>query len=135
MVFSEEKGTFDYKKKKENNWKCRLCYFSWCVSPLLQKKVVEQLRKELLVKQEPETKLQLHVQAPPVGGDIKSGNLLQSQQIPGGLQQVGNTHSIPIYQFTIYAEHEDPIYVPQLSFYETWLYILNYYRHKHTLAE
>nr|XP_029136061.1 PHD finger protein 21A isoform X3 [Labrus bergylta] len=30
-----------------------------------QKKVVEQLRKELLVKQEPETKLQLHVQTPP----------------------------------------------------------------------
>lgn len=127
MVFSEEKGTFDYKK--EHNWKCKLC-----VSPLLQKKVVEQLRKELLVKQEPETKLQLHVQAPPVGGDIKSGNLLQSQQIPGGLQQVGNTHSIPIYQFMIYTEHEDPIYVPQ-SFYQTWLYILNDYRHKHTLAE
>uniref|UniRef100_A0A674MPH0 PHD finger protein 21A n=1 Tax=Takifugu rubripes TaxID=31033 RepID=A0A674MPH0_TAKRU len=36
-----------------------------------QKKVVEQLRKELLVKQEPETKLQLHVQTPPVGGDLK----------------------------------------------------------------
>ncbi|XP_065812859.1 PHD finger protein 21A isoform X3 [Labrus bergylta] len=52
-----------------------------------QKKVVEQLRKELLVKQEPETKLQLHVQTPPVGGDIKPANLLQSQQIPGGLQQ------------------------------------------------
>ncbi|KAG7231879.1 hypothetical protein INR49_010144 [Caranx melampygus] len=30
-----------------------------------QKKVVEQLRKELLVKQEPEAKLQLQVQAPP----------------------------------------------------------------------
>ncbi|XP_056907543.1 PHD finger protein 21A isoform X2 [Takifugu flavidus] len=52
-----------------------------------QKKVVEQLRKELLVKQEPETKLQLHVQTPPVGGDLKPANLLQSQQIPGGLQQ------------------------------------------------
>nr|XP_046249725.1 PHD finger protein 21A isoform X1 [Scatophagus argus] len=52
-----------------------------------QKKVVEQLRKELLVKQEPEAKLQLHVQTPPVGGDIKPGNLLQSQQISGGLQQ------------------------------------------------
>ncbi|KAM7002257.1 PHD finger protein 21A isoform 2-T2 [Tautogolabrus adspersus] len=52
-----------------------------------QKKVVEQLRKELLVKQEPEAKLQLHVQTPPVGGDIKPTNLLQSQQIPGGLQQ------------------------------------------------
>nr|XP_033491630.1 PHD finger protein 21A isoform X6 [Epinephelus lanceolatus] len=52
-----------------------------------QKKVVEQLRKELLVKQEPEAKLQLHVQTPPVGGDIKPANLLQSQQIPGGLQQ------------------------------------------------
>ncbi|XP_067447133.1 PHD finger protein 21A isoform X2 [Thunnus thynnus] len=52
-----------------------------------QKKVVEQLRKELLVKQEPEAKLQLQVQTPPVGGDIKSANLLQSQQIPGGLQQ------------------------------------------------
>ncbi|KAK2842883.1 hypothetical protein Q5P01_013083 [Channa striata] len=52
-----------------------------------QKKVVEQLRKELLVKQEPEAKLQLQVQSPPVGGDIKPLNLLQSQQIPGGLQQ------------------------------------------------
>ncbi|XP_068168704.1 PHD finger protein 21A isoform X2 [Antennarius striatus] len=52
-----------------------------------QKKVVEQLRKELLVKQEPEAKLQLHIQTPPLGGDIKPGNLLQSQQIPGGLQQ------------------------------------------------
>ncbi|KAM7397353.1 hypothetical protein PAMP_020332 [Pampus punctatissimus] len=52
-----------------------------------QKKVVEQLRKELLVKQEPEAKLQLQVQAAPVGGDMKSVNLLQSQQIPGGLQQ------------------------------------------------
>uniref|UniRef100_A0A8C4NVM0 PHD finger protein 21Ab n=1 Tax=Dicentrarchus labrax TaxID=13489 RepID=A0A8C4NVM0_DICLA len=55
-----------------------------------QKKAVEQLRKELLVKQEPEAKLQLHVQTPPAGGDIKPTNLLQSQQIPGGLQQVGN---------------------------------------------
>uniref|UniRef100_A0A7N6AWH7 PHD-type domain-containing protein n=1 Tax=Anabas testudineus TaxID=64144 RepID=A0A7N6AWH7_ANATE len=52
-----------------------------------QKKVVEQLRKELLVKQEPEAKLQLQVQTPPAGGDMKSTNLLQSQQIPGGLQQ------------------------------------------------
>ncbi|KAI3371036.1 hypothetical protein L3Q82_023515 [Scortum barcoo] len=52
-----------------------------------QKKVVEQLRKELLVKQEPEAKLQLHVQTPPVGGEVKPANLLQSQQIPGGLQQ------------------------------------------------
>ncbi|XP_054862646.1 PHD finger protein 21A isoform X8 [Amphiprion ocellaris] len=52
-----------------------------------QKKVVEQLRKELLVKQEPEAKLQLQVQTPPAGGDIKPANLLQSQQIPGGLQQ------------------------------------------------
>ncbi|TKS72917.1 PHD finger protein 21A BHC80a BRAF35-HDAC complex protein BHC80 [Collichthys lucidus] len=52
-----------------------------------QKKVVEQLRKELLVKQEPEAKLQLHVQTPPVSGDMKPANLLQSQQIPGGLQQ------------------------------------------------
>ncbi|XP_062277143.1 PHD finger protein 21A isoform X1 [Scomber scombrus] len=50
-----------------------------------QKKVVEQLRKELMVKQEPEAKLQLQVQTPPVGGDIKAANLLQ--QIPGGLQQ------------------------------------------------
>lgn len=58
------------------------------ISPPLQKKVVEQLRKELLVKQEPETKLQLHVQAPPVGGDLKPANLLQSQPIPGALQQV-----------------------------------------------
>lgn len=55
----------------------------------LQKKVVEQLRKELLVKQEPEAKLQLHVQTPPVGGELKPANLLQGQQIPGGLQQVG----------------------------------------------
>ncbi|XP_040024158.2 PHD finger protein 21A-like isoform X3 [Gasterosteus aculeatus] len=52
-----------------------------------QKKVVEQLRKELLVKKVPDAKLQLHVQTPPAGGDIKPGNLLQSQQIPGGLQQ------------------------------------------------
>ncbi|XP_045894158.1 PHD finger protein 21A isoform X5 [Micropterus dolomieu] len=52
-----------------------------------QKKVVEQLRKELLVKQEPEAKLQLHVQTPPGGVDIKPTNLLQSQQIPGALQQ------------------------------------------------
>lgn len=52
-----------------------------------QKKVVEQLRKELLVKQEPEAKLQLQVQAAPVGGDLKPANLLQSQQLPGGLQQ------------------------------------------------
>ncbi|XP_068595464.1 PHD finger protein 21A [Brachionichthys hirsutus] len=52
-----------------------------------QKKVVEQLRKELMVKQEPEAKLQLHIQSPPLGGDIKPGNLLQSQQIAGGLQQ------------------------------------------------
>ncbi|KAM3609588.1 uncharacterized protein V6R79_017486 [Siganus canaliculatus] len=52
-----------------------------------QKKVVEQLRKELLVKQEPEAKLQLHVQTPPAGGDLKPAGLLQGQQIPGGLQQ------------------------------------------------
>ncbi|XP_016888449.1 PHD finger protein 21A [Cynoglossus semilaevis] len=52
-----------------------------------QKKVVEQLRKELLVKQEPEAKLQLQAQALPGGGDIKSATLLQSQQITGGLQQ------------------------------------------------
>ncbi|XP_037622241.1 PHD finger protein 21A isoform X6 [Sebastes umbrosus] len=52
-----------------------------------QKKVVEQLRKELMVKQEPEAKLQLHIQTPPVGSDIKPASLLQSQQIPGGLQQ------------------------------------------------
>ncbi|XP_069385197.1 PHD finger protein 21A isoform X2 [Paralichthys olivaceus] len=52
-----------------------------------QKKVVEQLRKELLVKQEPEAKIQLQVQTPPGGGDIKPVNLLQNQQIPGGLQQ------------------------------------------------
>ncbi|XP_041851982.1 PHD finger protein 21A isoform X2 [Melanotaenia boesemani] len=52
-----------------------------------QKKVVEQLRKELLVKQEPEAKLQLQVQTPPAGGDMKPASLLQSQPIPGGLQQ------------------------------------------------
>ncbi|XP_077423279.1 PHD finger protein 21A isoform X5 [Vanacampus margaritifer] len=52
-----------------------------------QKKVVEQLRKELLVKQEPEAKVQLQVHVPPVGGDVKPANLLQTQQIPGGLQQ------------------------------------------------
>jgi len=53
------------------------------MSPLLlQKKVVEQLRKELLLKQEPEAKLQLLVQTPP-GVHMK-----QSQQTPGGLQQV-----------------------------------------------
>ncbi|XP_055365887.1 PHD finger protein 21A isoform X6 [Betta splendens] len=50
-----------------------------------QKKVVEQLRKELLVKQEPEAKLQLQVQTPPVGGDMKPSSLLQTQ--PGALQQ------------------------------------------------
>ncbi|XP_049578040.1 PHD finger protein 21A isoform X2 [Syngnathus scovelli] len=52
-----------------------------------QKKVVEQLRKELLVKQEPEAKVQLQVHAPPVGGDVKPTNLVQTQQISGGLQQ------------------------------------------------
>ncbi|XP_061780944.1 PHD finger protein 21A isoform X2 [Nerophis lumbriciformis] len=52
-----------------------------------QKKVVEQLRKELLVKQEPEAKVQLQVHTPPVGVDLKPTNLLQTQQIPGGLQQ------------------------------------------------
>uniref|UniRef100_A0A8C2X7U1 PHD finger protein 21A n=1 Tax=Cyclopterus lumpus TaxID=8103 RepID=A0A8C2X7U1_CYCLU len=52
-----------------------------------QKKVVEQLRKELLLKQEPEAKLQLLVQTPPGGVNIKPTNLLQSQQLPGGLQQ------------------------------------------------
>ncbi|KAM9753404.1 LOW QUALITY PROTEIN: PHD finger protein 21A [Menidia menidia] len=50
-----------------------------------QKKVVEQLRKELLVKQEPDNKLQ--VQAAPAGGDVKPVGLLQSQHLPGGLQQ------------------------------------------------
>ncbi|KAM8892187.1 PHD finger protein 21A isoform 4-T6 [Spinachia spinachia] len=51
-----------------------------------QKKVVEQLRKELLVKQEPDAKLQLHIQTPPTGGDMKPVNLLQ-REIPGGVQQ------------------------------------------------
>ncbi|XP_068452588.1 PHD finger protein 21A isoform X4 [Clinocottus analis] len=65
-----------------------------------QKKVVEQLRKELLVKQEPEAKLQLLVQTPPGGGDLKP-NLLQSQQIPAGLQTltvtpVLTTKTIPL---------------------------------------
>uniref|UniRef100_A0A3B4Z5N0 PHD finger protein 21A n=1 Tax=Stegastes partitus TaxID=144197 RepID=A0A3B4Z5N0_9TELE len=63
---------------------------------LSTKKVVEQLRKELLVKQEPEAKLQLQVQTPPAGGDIKPANLLQSQQIPGGLQQVGNAQTLTV---------------------------------------
>uniref|UniRef100_A0A3P8X6A5 PHD finger protein 21A n=1 Tax=Cynoglossus semilaevis TaxID=244447 RepID=A0A3P8X6A5_CYNSE len=58
-----------------------------------QKKVVEQLRKELLVKQEPEAKLQLQAQALPGGGDIKSATLLQSQQITGGLQQVSHART------------------------------------------
>ncbi|XP_061631174.1 PHD finger protein 21A isoform X2 [Phyllopteryx taeniolatus] len=49
-----------------------------------QKKVVEQLRKELLVKQEPEAKVQLQVHTP---SDVKPASLLQTQQIPGGLQQ------------------------------------------------
>ncbi|XP_057692834.1 PHD finger protein 21A isoform X8 [Corythoichthys intestinalis] len=49
-----------------------------------QKKVVEQLRKELLVKQEPEAKVQLQVHAPPAVGEIKPSAL---QQIAGGLQQ------------------------------------------------
>uniref|UniRef100_A0A3Q0SRK7 PHD finger protein 21A n=1 Tax=Amphilophus citrinellus TaxID=61819 RepID=A0A3Q0SRK7_AMPCI len=61
-----------------------------------QKKVVEQLRKELLVKQEPEAKLQLQVQTPPAGGDIKPANQLQSQQLPGGLQQVGNLQTLTV---------------------------------------
>lgn len=69
-----------------------------CVCAFLayrQKKVVEQLRKELLVKQEPEAKVQLQVHAPPVGGDVnKPTNLMQSQQIPAGLQQVRNTHAL-----------------------------------------
>uniref|UniRef100_A0A3B5QRR1 PHD finger protein 21A n=1 Tax=Xiphophorus maculatus TaxID=8083 RepID=A0A3B5QRR1_XIPMA len=66
-----------------------------------QKKVVEQLRKELLVKQEPEPKLQLQVQAAPVGGDLKPTNLLQSQQITGGLQQVGDCHLSALIQFNL----------------------------------
>ncbi|CAL8260236.1 unnamed protein product [Merluccius merluccius] len=50
-----------------------------------QKKVVEQLRKEILVKQDPETKLQVHSPAvggdhkqsgPPLGGDNKQASLL-----------------------------------------------------------
>lgn len=67
-----------------------------CLLSLLQKKVVEQLRKELLVKQEPEATLQLQVQTPPVVGDIKPTNMLQSQQIPGGLQQVSKTDQMPL---------------------------------------
>lgn len=69
----------------------------------MQKKVVEQLRKELLVKQEPEAKLQLHVQTPPVGGELKPANLLQGQQIPGGLQQVG-AH-VYSHAHTLYRPH------------------------------
>uniref|UniRef100_A0A3Q2QWQ9 PHD finger protein 21A n=1 Tax=Fundulus heteroclitus TaxID=8078 RepID=A0A3Q2QWQ9_FUNHE len=69
-----------------------------------QKKVVEQLRKELLVKQEPEAKLQLQVQAAPIGGDLKPTNLLQSQQLPGGLQQL---------QAATTASSAQPIKVPQ----------------------
>ncbi|XP_077451891.1 PHD finger protein 21A isoform X2 [Stigmatopora argus] len=49
-----------------------------------QKKVVEQLRKELLVKQEPEAKVQLQVHAPPAGCEVRPCAL---QQIAGGLQQ------------------------------------------------
>ncbi|XP_028307507.1 PHD finger protein 21A isoform X2 [Gouania willdenowi] len=49
-----------------------------------QKKVVEQLRKELLVKQEPEAKLQLQVQT---SADTKQSGLLPTAQIPGTLTQ------------------------------------------------
>uniref|UniRef100_A0A8D3EEF9 PHD finger protein 21A n=1 Tax=Scophthalmus maximus TaxID=52904 RepID=A0A8D3EEF9_SCOMX len=59
-----------------------------------QKKVVEQLRKELMVKQEPEVKLQL--QTPPAGGDIKPVSLLQSQQIPGGLHEAVTDGTLPL---------------------------------------
>lgn len=50
-----------------------------------QKKVVEQLRKELLVKQEPEPKLQ--VQSGSITAEVKPANLLQSGTVTG-LQQV-----------------------------------------------
>ena len=57
---------------------------------LLQKKVVEQLRKEILVKQDPESKLPVH--GPPGGGDHKLG----SQPMGGDNKQAGLLVSPPV---------------------------------------
>uniref|UniRef100_A0A8C2Z0L9 PHD finger protein 21A n=1 Tax=Cyclopterus lumpus TaxID=8103 RepID=A0A8C2Z0L9_CYCLU len=79
-----------------------------------QKKVVEQLRKELLLKQEPEAKLQLLVQTPPGGVNIKPTNLLQSQQLPGGLQQQHrSTSTVVLSQVQATPTTTQPIKVPQ----------------------
>ncbi|XP_077367748.1 PHD finger protein 21A-like isoform X8 [Festucalex cinctus] len=61
-----------------------------------QKKVVEQLRKELLVKQEPEAKVQLQVHVPPVGGDVKPTNLVQTQQQTLTVTPVLTTKTLPL---------------------------------------
>lgn len=50
-----------------------------------QKKVVEQLRKELLVKQEPEPKLQ--VQSGTITAEVKPAALLQTAQVTAGITQ------------------------------------------------
>uniref|UniRef100_A0A8C5C6G9 PHD finger protein 21Ab n=1 Tax=Gadus morhua TaxID=8049 RepID=A0A8C5C6G9_GADMO len=55
-----------------------------------QKKVVEQLRKEILVKQDPESKLPVH--GPPGGGDHKLG----SQPMGGDNKQAGLLVSPPV---------------------------------------
>uniref|UniRef100_A0A672YS51 PHD finger protein 21Ab n=1 Tax=Sphaeramia orbicularis TaxID=375764 RepID=A0A672YS51_9TELE len=80
-----------------------------------QKKVVEQLRKELLVKQEPEAKLQLQVQSPPVGGDIKPANLLQTQQVTGGLQQVEHAHTTTTTASGFFCPHQTLTVTPVLT--------------------
>ncbi|CAL9695141.1 unnamed protein product [Knipowitschia caucasica] len=50
-----------------------------------QKKVVEQLRKELLVKQEPEPKLQ--VQSGTITAEVKPATILQTAQVTAGITQ------------------------------------------------
>ncbi|XP_055078313.1 PHD finger protein 21A isoform X3 [Periophthalmus magnuspinnatus] len=50
-----------------------------------QKKVVEQLRKELLVKQEPEPKLQ--VQSGTITAEVKPAGILQAAQVTAGITQ------------------------------------------------
>ncbi|KAK7879855.1 hypothetical protein WMY93_033477 [Mugilogobius chulae] len=50
-----------------------------------QKKVVEQLRKELLVKQEPEPKLQ--VQSGTITAEVKPAGILQTAQVTAGITQ------------------------------------------------
>ncbi|XP_072290795.1 PHD finger protein 21A isoform X7 [Eucyclogobius newberryi] len=50
-----------------------------------QKKVVEQLRKELMVKQEPEQKLQ--VQSGTITAEVKPAGILQTAQVTAGITQ------------------------------------------------